>query len=172
MLTQEGCFPSVWRDGRRHEVSKGKLGIGASEKHLSPEEAPTCHGIRGDSSGGCYGFHLKCLTRLMFSAGGPTLWPCFGGCGACRRGIWLEEEERRAVFSCHFSEVSPPGPSYSALCHIVLMILSQPSIPSWPTWIVTRHTVSHRNFSSLSCFCQLSGHTNAKVMTVVTQMQK
>lgn len=69
-LTQEGCFQSVWRDGRRHEVSKVKLGIDASEKHLSPEEAPACHRIPGHSTGDCYGFHLKCLTRLMFSAGG------------------------------------------------------------------------------------------------------
>lgn len=58
-LTQEGCFPSVWRDSRRHEVSKGKLGIGASEKHLSPEETPGCHWIPGDSIWGLLGFPFE-----------------------------------------------------------------------------------------------------------------
>lgn len=87
-LTQEGCFPSVWRDSRRHEVSKGKLGIGASEKQLSPEEAPGCHRIPGDSSWGLRGFPFELLhlgSCFRGGGGGLTLWPCFGGCGACRR---------------------------------------------------------------------------------------
>lgn len=120
-LTQEGCFPSVWRDSRRHEVSKGKLGIGASEKQPSPEEAPGCHWIPGDSSWGLLGFpfelpHLgSCFRREGVSPCGPAL----EAVEPEEDGTWLEEEGRRAAFSCHFPEGSPPGPSYSALCHII-----------------------------------------------------